>query len=325
MVAVAGIITLVLLIVAASIASWLEMRNGHATTPVYGTPSSALAAVWTWDGARYTLVPYAGQGPSSNKADMAYDLTRRVLVLWDHGCTGLVMGFQGGCVAHANQTWIWDGASWKARSPRSAPKDSGQGAMLFDARLGQVVYVNGAGQAWTWTGADWISIETRGSLRPVAVGYDEFRRVLVFALAASTWTWDGNKWTEMPGGIEAGEARSDAHLVFDRMHGQLVYVGSRFTWTWDGTRWQNHPQPGIASGVPAYDAARGSVILVQQDSAACDQTACRTTIWTWDSKAWTQVFTDGVPLLPLTRSGASLPPMAFDEARGLMVLVASAS
>jgi hypothetical protein len=30
-------------------------------------------------------------------------------------------------------------------------------------------------------------------------------------------------------------------------------------------------------------------------------------------------------VLPLTRSGAFLPPMAFDEARGVMVLFASAS
>jgi hypothetical protein len=158
-----------------------------------------------------------------------------------------------------------------------------------------------------------------------AAGYDESRDLLVFALSASTWTWDGSAWKEVKGGIDAGDARPDAHLVYDRADRQLVYVGSRFTWTWDGAGWQKHYQPAIASGTLGYDGARRAVMLVQQDTSACDQTACRTTIWTWDGKVWTQVSTDRVPLLPLTRSGASLPPMAYDEARGAMVLFASVS
>lgn len=335
LVALAGISALVLLIVAASLASWLA-TGGQRSAPVYGSPRVTPGVMWTWDGAGYTHVPAGRPGPSSNKADMAYDRTLGVIVLWDHGCAGLVMGFQGGCVAQVNQTWTWDGRSWTARSMTSAPKDVGPGAMVFDGRLGQVVYVNGIGQAWAWTGSEWKSMEMRGaphvarrdSAAPVATfaaGYDESRGLLVFALSTSTWTWAGSTWTEVAGGIDAGDARPDAHLVFDRVHSQLVYVGRHFTWTWDGMGWQKHHQPAIASGTLGYDAARGTVMLVQQDSAACDQTACRTTVWTWDSKAWTQAVAERVALLPLTRSGASLPPMAFDEARGVMVLFASAS
>jgi hypothetical protein len=208
--------------------------------------------------------------------------------------------------------------------------------MVYDGRLGQVVYANGIGQAWTWTGSDWKSIDAPGAPRvprrdlaaPVAtfaVGYDESRDLLVFALSTSTWKWDGSTWREVAGGIDAGDARPDAHLVYDRAHGQLVYVGSRFTWTWDGASWQKHVQPAIAKGTLGYDGARRTAMLVQQDSSACDQAACRTTIWIWDGKVWTQVPTDRVPLLPLTRSGVSLPPMAFDEVRGVMVLFASTS
>jgi hypothetical protein len=208
--------------------------------------------------------------------------------------------------------------------------------MFYAGRLSQVVYVNGLGQAWALTGSDWKSMSMRGAPRVTrrdsaapfstfAAGYDESRDLLVYALSTSTWTWDGAGWREVAGGIDAGDARPDAHLVYDRAHNQLVYVGSRFTWTWEGEGWQKHVQPAIASGTPGYDSVRRTVMLVQQDSSACDQTACRTTLWTWDAKAWTKVATDGVPLLPLTRSGASLPPMAFDEARGLMVLFASAS
>jgi hypothetical protein len=75
----------------------------------------------------------------------------------------------------------------------------------------------------------------------------------------------------------------------------------------------------------AYDQARGAVVLVLQDSSACDHTACQTTTWAWDSTAWAQVPVQRGPLLPLTRSGAYDMPMAFDEARGVLVLFASAS
>jgi len=334
LVAIVGISALVLLIVAASIASWVA--TGGRTGPVFGTPRVTPGTVWTWDGAAYAAVPVDGPGPTSNWADMAYDRTSGVIVLWDHGCAALVMGFQGGCVAQVNKTWTWDGRSWTSRAMKSAPRSAGPGAMVYDAKLGQVVYTNGVGQVWAWTGSDWKEVDVRGappvaargSAAPVAtfaVGYDESRDLLVFALSTSTWAWNGATWKEVAGGIDPGDARPDAHLVYDRAHGQLVYVGSRFTWTWDGAGWQKYAQPAIAFGTLAYDAARGKVMLVQQNTSACDQAACRTTVWTWDSKAWTQVATDRVPLLPLTRSGAYLPPMAFDEARGVSVLFASSS
>jgi hypothetical protein len=332
-VALLGLSALALATVAGS---WLSMRFGQPSTPVYGNVASAPAAVWTWDGHRYSVVPGAGTGPNSNNADMAFDRAHGVLVLWDHGCSQLVMGFQGGCVAQVDQTWTWNGLRWSAQLSRSAPTDVGQGAMVYDSRLGRVVYVNGAGQAWQWTGADWLSLAMPGGPRVpgrdpsapasiFAAGYDEGRELLVFALSTSTWSWDGSSWTEVKGGIDVSEGRADAHLVYDGAHGQLVYVGGRSTWTWDGARWQPHDQPAIAAGTLGYDSVRQTVVLVQQDASACDRTACRTTTWSWDARSWTRFPTDQAPVLPLTRSGASLPPMAFDEARGVMVLFASAS
>jgi hypothetical protein len=158
-----------------------------------------------------------------------------------------------------------------------------------------------------------------------AAGYDEGSNLLVIVLDSTTWLSDGISWKRVPGGIDAAEARADAHLVYDQAHHQLVYVGSRATWTWDGDRWQQHPQPDITAGTMAYDAASKNVLLVQQDSSGCDRTACRTTTWTWNSTAWAQVGVQPGPLLPLTRSGAFDMPMAFDESRGQMVLFASAS
>jgi hypothetical protein len=313
----------------------LSMRLGQPSAPIYGS-GSAPATVWTWDGTGYSSTPVTGAGPYSNDTDMAYDRAHGALVVWDHGCGRLVMGFTGGCADQVNQTWTWDGVAWSARSPRSSPGEVGPGAMLYDDRLGRVLYVNGIGQAWAWTGSDWTSVAMRGApavprrdsaAAPAtfAVGYDEGSGLLVYLLSDSTWSWDGAAWTETKGGVDVAEARADVHLVYDRAHQQLVYVGSRLTWTWDGARWQRHDQPAIASGTPGYDPVRRTVMLVQQDAAGCDRSACPVTTWAWDSAAWRQLAVDRAPALPLTRSGAFPPPMAFDEARGVMVLFASAN
>jgi hypothetical protein len=325
------------LLVGVAIAMWLSIRGGQpATPPLYGAVRPGPAALWTWDGTAYAMRSVPVAGPSSNYADMAYDRTKSVIVLWDHGCTSLVMGFQGGCVAHVNRTWTWDGTRWTAQPTQSSPTAAGQGAMLFDSRLGQVIYVNGSGHAWAWGGSDWASLPLLGGPNiPVpgsgiqsltfAAGYDEGRDALVFVLPGATWLWDGARWKEVLGGIDAGEARADAHVIYDKAHRDLVYVGSRATWTWDGSRWQQHVQPAISSGTMAYDQARATVMLVLPDSSDCDHIACGATTWEWDSTAWTKVPVQRGPLLALTRSGAYATPMVCDEARGVVVMFVSAS
>jgi len=327
---VLAIVAIAALMVSAALAAWLSTRGGQpATRPLYGTGVPAPAALWTWDGTSYAEHTVPANGPSSNYADMAYDGTRGVIVLWDHGCASMVMGFQGGCVTQVNRTWTWDGGVWTAHRTQSNPTVAGQGAMLFDRQLGEVVYVNAAGRAWAWSGSDWESLALPAGPAiqspSFAAGYDEGRDLLVFVFSTATWLWDGSSWQTVPGGVDAGEARADAHLVYDRAHHQLVYVGAGATWTWDGSRWQEHAQPGISSGTIGYDAAHATVMLVQPDSSACDSTACRTTTWAWDSTAWARIPVDRVPLLPLTRSGAFGIPMAFDKAQGLMVLFVSGS
>src|SRR5487761_878434 len=158
-----AILGIAALLVGASIAMWFSIRGGQPSTPpLYGAARPGPAALWTWDGTTYTMRSVPASGPSSNYADMAYDRVHSVIVLWDHGCTSLVMGFQGGCVTHVNRTWTWDGSAWTAHQAQSSPAVAGQGAMLFDSKLGQVVYVNGGGQAWAWGGSDWASLPLPG-------------------------------------------------------------------------------------------------------------------------------------------------------------------
>jgi hypothetical protein len=322
-----------MLLVVAAIGTWLSVRSGQPATPsVYGAPTSKAGAVWTWDGTRYTLMPAHGAAPSSNHADMAFDRKSGLIVLWDHGCAGMVMGFQGGCAAQVNKTWTWDGSGWTAAATSSSPTAAGRGAMLFDTRLDEVVYVNGGGQAWAWTGSAWGSVAmgpsdsgpgSAAASQTVAVGYDDGRDVLLLVRPTATWLWDGVTWTARSGGIDSGGA--EGQLAYDGAHRHPVFVGGHATWTWDGARWERHDQAPIWGGALAYDGARSTLMLIQQDTSACDQTACRTTTWTWSSTTWTQVAIATGPLLPLTRTGGIAFPAAFDAGRGLIVLFASAT
>ena len=267
---------------------------------------------------------------------MAYDRTNGVLVLWDHGCSKLVMGFTGGCQSQVNQTWTWAGQAWTRQPSASAPTAVGQGAMLYHAALGKVLYVNRIGQAWAWGRSGWQAVAMGGAprlaqpgsqdnpaLALVASGYDESRRLLVLALPETTWTWDGQVWSQLSGGIAAADGQSDPRASYDAALGQLVYLGAKSLWTWDGSRWQAHAQPNLVGGTLGYDPIRKNVIVVRQNAAACDGVACKMETWTWDGTAWSRPPVAHEPALPLTRSGSSNPPMAFDEARGRMVLFAS--
>jgi hypothetical protein len=327
-----------LLVLLTAIAAWVSKGIGPSSTPIYGNGSSAVAKTWTWDGSDFTAQPVTGSGPSSNDASMAYDRKRGEVVLWDHGCSRLVMGFTGGCQSRVDQTWTWSGRAWTRQNQASAPTAVGQGAMLYDGRLGQVVYVNRVGQAWAWTGSGWQALAWGGAphlappgsaggsaLSLVAVGYDGIHDLIVLALPDATWTWNGRAWTQFSGGIDAADGQSDPRAVYDASRGRLVYLGARYLWSWDGSGWQAHPQPGLGGGTLGYDPLRKNVIVVKQDASACDSTACAAKVWAWDGSTWSAPAVANQPALPLTRSGAVDPPMAFDEARGVMVLFASAS
>jgi hypothetical protein len=327
-----------LLTVLLAVAAWFSLGVGHPTSPIYGG-GTAQARTWTWDGSDFMAQPLqTDAGPNSSESEMAYDKGHQVVVLWDHGCSRLVMGFTGGCQSQVNQTWSWDGRTWIPHRSNSSPTVSGQGAMLYAGRLGQVIYVNRDGEAWAWSGSAWRAIAMSGAPRLahpgsqdnpatslVAVGYDEARDLLVLALPETTWTWNGQSWSRLSGGIDAADAQSDPHAVYDVAHGQLVYLGARSLWMWNGSRWAAQPQPNLAGGTLGYDSVRKNLVVVRQDAAACDSSACRAKVWTWDGTAWSTPPATHQPALPLTRSGAANPPMVFDEARGVAVLFVSAA
>ncbi|MBJ7599123.1 MAG: hypothetical protein JF922_13730 [Candidatus Dormibacteraeota bacterium] len=329
----AGLLTALLAIVA-----WVSLAGGRTSGPVYDNAGSGVARTWTWDGTDFTAQPSTGSGPFSSASDMAFDRRNGVVVLWDHGCSKLVMGFTGGCRSQVDRTWTWDGRVWTPQHSDASPRAVGQGVMLYDARLRQVVYVNRVAQAWGWSGSAWRALPLGAAPRLaqpgsvadpglllVAMGYDERRSQLVLALPDTTWTWDGSRWKQSAGGIDPADSQSDAHAVYDAARGELEYLGARSIWTWDGVRWSSQPKPSLVGGALGYDPIRKNVIVVKDDASACDKTSCATRVWSWDGTTWSEPLVNHKPALPLTRSGGFNLPMAFDESRGVMVLFATAT
>lgn len=328
-----------LLVAALAIAAWQSSRLAPHQEPIYGSAETRQpGSLWTWNGSDYTRLAATPGGPHSSSADMAYDAARHELVLWDHGCGGVRPGFDGGCQGRVDATWTWDGSGWTDRHATASPREEGPGTMLYDSRLRQVLYVNGIGQAWAWTRSAWTPVARAGApsiaspgtlskdpLSTFAAGYDEGRGALVLARSDVTWLWDGTRWASAAGGIDYSDAGSSAKLVYDRAHEQLVYLGKRSTWTWGGTGWQRHDQPQLSAGSLGYDPVRQQVVFVEQDTASCSKTACRTRTWTWNGASWSASAVAHPALLPLTRYSSSTPPMAFDPGRGTMLLFVSAN
>ncbi len=329
----AGLLTALLAIVA-----WVSLAGGRSSAPVYGNVGSGVARTWTWDGTDFTAQPSTRSGPFSTESDMAFDRRKSVVVLWDHGCSRLVMGFTGGCQSQVDRTWTWDGRVWTPQQSASSPRAVGQGAMFYDAKLGQVVYVNRVAQAWGWSGSVWRSLPmgaaprlaqpgsvANSGLLLVAMGYDEGRDQVVLTLPDTTWTWDGTRWKQNGGGIDPADSQSDPHAIYNAARGELEYLGAKSIWTWDGIRWNPHPQPSLVGGTLGYDPVRKNSIVVKDDATVCDKSSCATKVWSWDGTIWSEPPVNHKPALPLTRSGAFNLPMTFDESRGVMVLFATAT
>lgn len=82
------------------------------------TSEALPARVWTWDGSALAPVAVGDAGPASDRFDAAYDPARGRIVVWEHGCRVLVLGFTGGCTQAANRTWTLDAAGRWVQVPR---------------------------------------------------------------------------------------------------------------------------------------------------------------------------------------------------------------
>ncbi|MEK7866415.1 MAG: kelch repeat-containing protein [Planctomycetota bacterium] len=273
-------------------------------------PSARRAAVMVWDEAGRRLVMVFGADSNGFKDDMwvhegpqwrelmvpgvhpeprvvsaiAYDPVRRLIVI------------QGGANgSHDNggwfdDTWVFDGTSWRQLTPPASPPRLAGHAMVYDPVRGEIVLFGGVGPT----------------------NYE----------IAETWVFDGTTWTRRTPSVSP-PSRYYHSMVFDCRRGVVVLFGGRQSggtdlndvWEWDGTSWTERtptsPPAGRAEMVGVYDEDRGVCVYFGGTQVGGGYPA---ETLEWDGTAWT--VRTGIPSPP-DRTHAQA---AYDPIRRAMVL-----
>jgi hypothetical protein len=264
---------------------------------------------------------------------MAYDTATGQLVLFGGEGTSAIL----------NDTWTWNGTTWKKQSPTTSPSARYWASMAYDTATGQLVLFGGEGTSailddtWTWNGTTWKkqSPTTSPSARDGAsMAYDTATGQLVlfggFGTSApldDTWTWNGTTWTKLSP-TTSPSARYGASMAYDSATGQLVLFGGvgvsggldhdlDDTWTWNGATWKQlspTTSPSARDGASmAYDTATGQSVLFGGEDFNAFPPGLDDT-WTWNGTTWKQ---QSPTTSPSTRDYAA---MAYDTATGQLVL-----
>jgi hypothetical protein len=198
-----------------------------------------------WDGTNWTGATPAVHPSARHSAAMAYDPIRQKTVLFG-GCVDV----GAGCATKLNDTWTWDGITWKQESPSASPAGRSGAAIAFDPISGNIMLFGGetaAGMAadqWLWDGAGWVESRppeaSPGPRKGAGLAYSRLDSGLVLFGGATntaslndTWIWNGIRWTQIqsatapPGGAVIGAA-------YDSVKDAVVFLLDNAVWTWGG-------------------------------------------------------------------------------------------
>jgi hypothetical protein len=216
-----------------------------------GLPGVSYATdntTWIWDGSNWSIPVLAAAPRARYRASMTYDAAHGKIVLFG-GCADY------GCVNRLNDTWTWDGVSWKQETPATSPTPRAAAALAYNAANGTTILFGGS---------------------------------LATGLASDTWTWDGHNWTQLVVTSYIPAARLGAGLGYSRADAGLVLYGGRTslkpvqgtvyfddTWIWNGSSWgqiNTIASPKLTSEITGmtYDTAMDAVVVISND-----------VIWAW--------------------------------------------
>jgi hypothetical protein len=301
---------------------------------------------WLWSELdqhqRWALAQPSVSPPGRSHAALAYDPTVHDLVLF------------GGVLSNghpANDTWVWNGCTWKRdRQQGDGPPGGRTAGMVWDNALNRMVlltYDTAAGpeatQTWTWNGSDWsLSASAGASPRAralVTAGDPVTEWPIAVSLTSSstepdgpssTWTWDGTTWQTVTT-LHSPQVGSPAAIAVDPQTNQLVLTGparqpggsSNQTWTWDGTDWSLLQPSGAGAPIAAGAVDDSADGVVEAFGWAAAPTASRPLhVWALTGgDSWVRVV-DGTEGAIIT--GAGRPPLgststAYDGAHHQLV------
>lgn len=206
-----------------------------------------------------------GVSPSARDGHaLAYDDTREVAVLFG-GRSGTTL---------LNDTWVYDGATWKQVFTASAPAPRFAHTIVHDSNRGVTLLFGGA-------------LST-----PAAVA------------ATDTWEFDGEDWTEVfpvnsptprYGAVAAYDPVARVTVLFGGMNNGIQQVG---TWEFDGVDWQyqilqSAPADRIFPSLVWAQASQGLVLFGGSRTLAVPVSFADT--WLNRDNSWQDVSTDPAP------------------------------
>jgi hypothetical protein len=256
---------------------------------------------WVYQNGSWSQLSPTVSPPARYDASLAWDGEAQSLVLFG-GNGSVTTGF-------LNDTWTFVHGQWTQQHPTVSPPARAAAAMVYDARDGYVLLVDGEqyrtltnAATYTYVGADFND----------------------------SWAYSGGNWTQLHP-TDNPSARDSMSITYDPMLGEVVLFGGfnwttynlDDTWAFSGGQWSPVATWGVGSGVTyvvapadrnnaafAYDPALGTDVLFGGHSGY----AFYSDTWEFNGSFWFQLNSSSSPS---PRWGAS---MAYDPAAGCMIL-----
>jgi hypothetical protein len=273
-----------------------------------------------------TAAPFDASAPSARaNATFAFDVDRRVMVLFGGGSTNLLSGF--------DDTWTWDGQAWTQQHPVHRPRGTSYAAMAFDVIHHRMVLYEPASagsalpQTWTWDGTDWAQespVHTPPTRTEAAMASDPSLGGVVLVGGTSSgdrsdvWAWNGADWTQVApdGGPIFGAAHA---VVASPKGGSLLVVGNTRTYKFEAGAWAPYGSGDLPSG--SYYVGNVAYDTGATQPVGFVRFGDHGETWTWlpgRDLSWNIL---NPPCSPPGRwANAFRPAMAFDDWRGELVL-----
>lgn len=234
-----------------------------------------------------------------------------------------------------NDSWEYDGITWKQLSPPNNPSPRYAYNMVYDSHRHVIVLFGGEdwptlyNDTWEYDGVTWRKISTIHS--PIsrahfALAYDSKRQKVVlyggwhwYVDQEDTWEYDGIDWTrrypaDCPG------PRQQVAMAYDENRGVVVLFGGTRqyshqggpfgdTWEWDGSNWIEvvpalSPSPRFYHQM-AFDSDVGIVIL----HGGKDSTGGVNDTWGFDGADWKLISTLSAPEVRSANALSYFPPV----------------
>jgi hypothetical protein len=252
---------------------------------------SYLNDTWLWDGYNWRNLTTAVRPPVRGFASMAYDPRSDTVVLFG----GVSYNFP----YYLNDTWVFNGSTWRQMNPGTSPSGRLGASMVYDEAQRTIILFGGLGgsnstplnDTWAWNGSTWYrefpqqspNVRYGASMaffppenyNLISGGYGQQFRDYPLSFLNDTWrgTWAFLN-DDCCSTFEKG--RYDASMAYYPVAKRIVLFGGKNfygvheeTLAWDGSNNSNHwiqqfpvSHPNsLSGGRMAYTALTGRLVL----------------------------------------------------------------